>query len=111
MKASVYYRGKEGYNCSQAVLKAFQQEYSLSEETIVLYSQYGGGKADKGICGALFATYLLIKDLEQIRRIEAYFEEKAGSKRCKEIRKLNRLSCSDCVDLGFEAVRRTAAKR
>ena len=110
MKASIYYRGKEGYNCSQAVLKASQEKYGLSEEMIKLYAQYGGGRADNGVCGALFATYLLIKDPQQVGQINAYFEEKAGSTRCKEIKKLNRLSCSDCVDLGFEVVSRVEPK-
>ncbi|MFH1692195.1 MAG: C-GCAxxG-C-C family (seleno)protein [Candidatus Omnitrophota bacterium] len=99
IKASDYFHGTDGYNCAQAVLKAFQQEYSIAEETIAEYTKFGGGRADNGLCGALFALHHIIEAPDQITSANAYFEKTAGSIKCREIKKFNKLSCKECVDL------------
>ncbi|MFH1856039.1 MAG: C-GCAxxG-C-C family (seleno)protein [Candidatus Omnitrophota bacterium] len=110
MKASVFYRGTEGYNCAQAILKAFQEKYNLSEEMIKSLSDSGHGKARGGMCGALFAA-LRIAHSNSFAEIKKRFADEAGSVFCKEIRKLNQLSCGDCVDLASKALSEIDSKK
>lgn len=105
MKASNYFHGPEGYNCAQAVLKTLQKTYDIADNTIAAYTKFGGGRADNGLCGALFALYHVIKTPEQTAVINSDFEKYAGSTKCKEIKKLNRLSCKGCVNLSIEVLR------
>ena len=99
MKASDFYHGVEKYNCAQAVLRAFRDKYNLTCDFIELHKKSGSGRADGGLCGAIYAVHLLIKDKNKIDAAEKIFSEKAGSTRCKEIRNLKMLECAGCVDL------------
>lgn len=105
MKASDYFHGPEGYNCAQAVLKTLQNIYTIADSTITAYAKFGGGRADNGLCGALFALHHVIKTPEQIAAVNSDFEKYAGSTKCKEIKKLNRLSCKGCVNLSIEILK------
>lgn len=105
MKASNYFHGPERYNCAQAVLKAFQEKYNIPEGTILEYAKFGAGRADKGLCGALFALHHIVETPEQIAAVNSDFEKYAGSIKCKEIKKLNRLSCKGCVNLSIEILK------
>jgi len=97
--ASHYFHGKEKYNCAQAISKAFQSEFNISDETIKSYKNKGGGKAEGGICGSLFAAKKILNDPEAISRLERLFIEQAGSLYCKEIRKLKKVDCRGTVAL------------
>ena len=103
-KASVFFHGPEGYNCAQAVLKAFQDQH-ISQELIDSYKKHGGGRAPGGLCGALFATQALINDPAGYKQIEAQFTEKAASVMCKDILKMKKISCAECVDTAAELLR------
>ena len=103
-KASEYFHGKEGYNCAQAILKAFQTEFDVSAEMIDEYSAYGKGRAEGGLCGALYAAHKLLDDTEITKRLKEQFTEKAGSPECRKILKLKKLSCYDCVDLAAQII-------
>jgi hypothetical protein len=96
-KASEFFHGKEGYNCAQAVLRAKQEEYGISQEMIDDHVKYGGGRAEGGVCGALYAAKKLTP-----KPIEEKFEEKAGSTKCREIKAQGKFSCVECVDLAGE---------
>ena len=98
-KASDYFHKEDAYNCAQAILKNFQSKYSISQETIDSYSAYGGGRAEDGLCGALYAAKNLLNDPEKTELLGKEFLKKAGSVKCREILKLKKLPCSDCVDL------------
>ncbi len=99
MKASEFYHGSEKYNCAQAILKTYQDKYNIPQEMIESYSKFGGGRVDGGICGALYAVRTILKDKDMIANADTLFSEKAGSIQCRNIRKLKKISCSDCVDL------------
>ena len=43
--ALTYFRGEYGYNCAQAVLKAFAPSVGLDESCMDRFSQFGGGRA------------------------------------------------------------------
>ncbi len=96
-KAVHYFKGKERYNCGQAVLKAFQASHDVSDEEIKKHKAFGGGKAPGGVCGALYAAETLLPDPQKKEEMRRRFVEKAGSYRCKEIRKMKLVSCKECV--------------
>ncbi len=102
MKASDYFHGPQGLNCAQAILKAFQEKYDIPEDTIIKYAQFGGGRANEGLCGALFALHHIVETTEHITSANSHFEKKAGSIKCRDIKKLNKLSCKECVDLSAD---------
>ncbi len=98
--AEKYYHGDEGYNCAQAVFKTFQNEYDISEDTILAHKKSGGGRVEGNICGALHAAALLAEDKKD--EFYAKFIEKAGSVKCNEIRKAKELSCRGCAGYAAE---------
>ena len=80
-------------------MKAFQLESGISEETIRTAAQQGGGKAPEGVCGALHAARVILETGPALAEVENDFSAKAGSKQCREIRKMRSLPCSGCVTL------------
>jgi len=104
--AESLYHGNEGYNCAQAILKAFQADYNISEQCIENASIKGSGRADNGICGALYATHLLLKEDAIINEINQNFIIKGGSVLCKEIRKNKTISCKECVRLAAHEIQK-----
>ncbi len=108
--AEKLYHGKEGYNCAQAILKAFQHDYNVSECVIDQASEKGRGRAENGICGALYAAHHLIKEHSIIKAINKDFILKGGSLECIEIRKNRKLSCKDCVKLAAHNIQEQLSK-
>ena len=94
----------EHLNCAQSVLRAFQPEKGLSEDAIQQARQMGGGRAPNGCCGALHAACELAGNDAQRASLRAAFAAKAGSEKCREIRKSGTLSCEQCVSLAAELV-------
>jgi hypothetical protein len=103
-KESDYFHKEDAYNCAQAILRNFQSEHSISQEMIDSYSAHGGGRAEDGLCGALYAAKTLINDPKKTERLNKEFLKKAGSVKCREIMKLKKLPCADCVDLAAKIV-------
>lgn len=91
----------ENFNCAQSILKGFQEEFNLSEEEIETYRAWGGGRAENGVCGALFAAKRLIDKDKSI--LEKSFFENMGSIYCRELKK-NKERCEDCVMLADRLV-------
>lgn len=96
-KAEKYFRSAEGYNCAQAIMKAFQEVYSIDKEKMEAHALSGSGRAEGGLCGALFAAKKILGDSDLTNDLEEQFIEKAGSEKCREIRRLKKISCSECV--------------
>lgn len=97
--AVAWFRGKGKLNCAQAILKAFQPAFGTSDAEIEAFKGTGGGKALGGVCGALHAARHLLGDPALARKLEAGFEREAGAVSCKNIRKLKKLACGECVAL------------
>jgi hypothetical protein len=98
-EAKLLFRGKDKLNCVQAVLSAFQAEFGISDEAIDSAATAGGGKAEGGACGALHASRMLLNDPGIQQSVDRDFEAQAGSLLCKQIRKLRKLPCVECVAL------------
>ena len=90
---------KERLNCAQSVLRAFQPHPKITDEDILHARQHGGGRAEEGLCGALYAALRLTDDPETNQRMRGEFVIKAGSDKCREIRRSARIPCVECVRL------------
>ena len=107
-EAKALYHGVEKFNCAQAVLKAFEKEHGVSESDIQTASKAGGGRAEDGLCGALHSARKLVSGGAELERLEGAFEAQTGALKCREIRKLGRLNCKECVALSAKLVQQHA---
>ncbi len=103
--AEELFHGTEGYNCAQAVYKAFQKTYNVSDLVILEAKKKGGGRAEDGICGALYAALKLTDDKLLHQKLITSFKTEGGSIRCKDIRSANKINCKQCVKLAAAHVK------
>ena len=97
-RASEYFRGADGLNCAQAVMKAFEEVYRITPETIESYAALGGGRAEGGMCGALYGATKLAGGPDVAAKLVDRFVEIVGFSTCREIKKAKKFSCADCVE-------------
>ena len=90
---------KERLNCAQSILRAFQAHRPISEDDIVKAKGHGGGRAEGGLCGALFAALQLVPEPDARQRVRAAFVAAAGADTCREIKRTARTPCAECVRL------------
>jgi hypothetical protein len=95
-------------NCAQAVFAAFGDH---GEGALERYSGLGGGRAEGGVCGALYAAKALVREPAAQARVERAFVAAAGSPSCRDIRALKQLSCHDCVATACRLVSGERASR
>lgn len=94
---------REGYNCSQAVLLAFEDKYDMDKNTaLMISSSFGGGMGRlREVCGAVSGMFMVTgliygyndagdhegkKDLYKIIQLLAKeFESRTGSIVCREL--------------------------
>ena len=67
----------ENLNCAQSVLKGFQKEFNITETEIENFRAWGGGRAEGGICGAVFAADRILSQIGK-ESIAGDFRIKAG---------------------------------
>ena len=103
-KAVIAYT-QERMNCAQSVFKAFQETHGVSNEIIAQARSKGGGCAEKGLCGALYAAIQLTAPKHEL--IKSEFEKVTGSDTCMGIRNGSKYSCRDCVALAARLVQAT----
>ena len=94
----------ERLNCAQSVLHAFRACHAIPDEAIVQAKALGGGRAEGGVCGSLFAALLLVRDPVAQQRLRDAFIAKAGSDKCREIKQVHRFPCAECVRLAASLV-------
>jgi hypothetical protein len=92
-----FHKKPEHFNCSQAILKRFQEEFNIADAEIEAYRAWGGGRAEGGVCGALFAAEGLAQKYLNTS-LKEDFQAVAGHSTCKEI-KNGKFSCVACVKL------------
>ncbi len=102
---------EEKLNCAQSLLRGFQESFKVSEAIVAEAEKWGGGRAEGGICGALYSACRLTSDEEVREILRGRFLSEAGSDRCREIRKLGRLSCGGCVELAAKVLHATNPKK
>ena len=101
-----YYRGIEGYNCAQAILKVFQDRFGVKDDQILAAADFGGGKAEGGICGALYAIMQLMDNRGVKKQMTLAFKKEVGSIFCDEILEMGRLSCAGCIHTASHILKR-----
>jgi hypothetical protein len=94
----------ERKNCAQSILTGFSDICGVPNAEIDAARAVGGGRADGGVCGALHAALKLAGKNETKETLQQQFAEKAGSERCREIRRLKKLSCEGCVELAAKVL-------
>ncbi|MDP8262435.1 MAG: C-GCAxxG-C-C family protein [Candidatus Ancaeobacter aquaticus] len=99
------YHGEERLNCAQAILKAFQPVTGMPDDIIASFKAFGGGRAEGGVCGALYAAQRFVSDPEALRELDKMFEVEGGSTLCRPIRQEGRLPCRECVGLAARFVK------
>jgi len=87
-------------NCAQAILKGFQKEFDITDQEIEEFRALGGGRAQDGLCGALYSAERL---LSQAGRpgIREEFKSRVGETHCLAI-KTTKFPCIDCVRIADE---------
>jgi len=79
------------YNCAQSVAKTFERD-----DLVESLQSCGGGRAPKGLCGALYAAMTLAGE-KQSEMVKEQFIQVTGHLECKSIRKDGRATCADCI--------------
>lgn len=92
----------ENLNCAQAVLKRFQEEFHISEKEIEEYRAWGGGRAEGGVCGAIFSAEKLLRQTGKKSAIEE-FRQMTGSVLCSDIKE-KKFTCAALVRIANELV-------
>ena len=94
---------EEGFNCSQAVLSIYAEEFGLSRQTALkIACGFGGGMGRMGLtCGAVTGAFMVIglkygnvdaneKEIKEktyglVREFASRFEKRNGSSICREL--------------------------
>jgi len=90
---------KERLNCAQSVMRAFQPHPNITDEDILHAKHLGGGRAEEGLCGALYSALRLTDEPPARQRLRDAFVAETGSDKCREIRRAGRVPCVECVRL------------
>lgn len=120
------YFAEKKYNCCQAVICAYCDEYGIDDEAIFKLTEgFGLGMAQKEICGAVTGMYMAISmhnsagdktnppktkfnTYEKIRGLSQDFEGECGSIFCRELKAVvdgkQAVSCQVCVETAAELV-------
>lgn len=99
VRKAVHSYTNERLNCAQSILKAFSERKNISNEAIADARKLGGGRADQGTCGALYAAVSLLDDPKQQAALRSAFAQVAGSEQCREIKAKQLISCQQCVEV------------
>jgi xanthine dehydrogenase molybdopterin-binding subunit B len=93
---SLYSQVPKEHNCAQAVAKAFGRD-----DLIVRLKSCGGGRAEGGLCGALYAALLMLPENKK-EEAEKQFCDRAGDILCKAIRREGKTPCVECVRIAAD---------
>lgn len=103
----------DGYNCAQAVVLAFAEDFGLDKKTaVMLSSSFGGGMGRlREVCGAVSGMFMVLglkygysspednqakKELyKKVQEVAGLFKEDNGSIICRELLGLNQKGKSD----------------
>ncbi|MBU1027192.1 MAG: C-GCAxxG-C-C family protein, partial [Candidatus Margulisbacteria bacterium] len=103
--------GRDGHqrlNCAESILTAFGELDQVDKEKI----SRGHGRAPQGECGAICAAKAILAktNLDHVKEMEDEFIKVAGSTKCREIRKLRKISCLGCVEKSAELLHKRINK-
>ncbi len=104
MNAEKFFHAKpDNWNCAQAILKAYQEEFNIPEELIIEFRAWGGGRVAGGLCGALYSAEYLA-NRHHLAPVRQDFLEKAGDIACLALKEKQKISCIKCVQIADEII-------
>lgn len=102
MASTFFHNASNNWNCAQSVHKSQQELTGLTDDEIELtYRSKGGGRAEGGMCGAIYAASSLINAEHSAQLIET-FRQRAGGLTCAELKGKYNRPCSALVDMAQE---------
>lgn len=107
---------KEGYNCAESIVKAFNEDTNL-DIPVSVASPFGGGMAVGGTCGAITGTLIAVGALKGrnsseekndsralTKEIVTKVKEKYGTLECIELKK-NGISCGEIIKYTYDILK------
>lgn len=92
-----FHQGVENWNCAQAIHKSYQALTGKSDQDIELhYRPKGGGRAEGGICGTIYAARELLAPTD-VKSLEEELIKEYGGLTCHELKRVYRVPCTDIV--------------
>ncbi|MDR0873473.1 MAG: C-GCAxxG-C-C family protein [Prevotellaceae bacterium] len=110
MNSQAYFHtGEEKLNCAQSILRGFQKEFNVPDSRIAEFKAWGGGRAPEGVCGALYAADILLKEKGKAS-VKEQFKAKVGATDCLAIKQEKKITCPDCVRITDELLEKVIKK-
>lgn len=113
-KPSIYH--KQGYNCAEAILKSYNEEFNTSIP-IAIGSGMGTGLSVGSICGAVNAAVMVLgfikgRESNEVtnearilsKELMQRVKEKYNTEICSELKR-NKVSCGEIIDFSYEALK------
>lgn len=99
--SSFFHTAPYQFNCAQAILKAWQKKNHYSDEDLeVFFRSKGGGRAEGGVCGALWAAQQMLSSTPEVcEELTKEFEAKVGAKTCQQLKGRCGRSCIELVEI------------
>lgn len=107
---------KEGYNCAESIVKAFNEDTN-SDIPVSVASPFGGGMAVGGTCGAITGTLIAMGALKGrnsseekndsralAKEIVTKVKEKYGTLECIVLKK-NGISCGEIIKYTYDILK------
>ncbi len=108
MKASETFRHPVyRHNCAQAIAAKWKDLYAC-DDIVEKYASLTGGRAEGGLCGALYAAMQAMPD--HAEEIKDAFQSEAKYLTCRELKTQGRVPCTRCVDLADEILEKLSQK-
>ena len=107
---------KEGYNCAESIIKAFNEDNN-SDIPVSIASPFGGGMAVGSICGAITGTLIAVGALKGrnsneeknnsrivTKDIINKVKEKYGTIECIELKKKG-VTCDEIIQYTYDVLK------
>ena len=93
-------------NCARIVATKLREQFPLEDETITRLSACAGGRAPEECCGAFYSAKNVLERYapQRVEKSMEEFRSFAGSLKCREILKLKKKTCRECVRKAIEVV-------
>lgn len=103
MKASeTFHHPVYKHNCAQAIAAKYQRLFA-DPDVVAKMQANGGGRAEGGLCGALYAAMQAMPDkAEEIKT--AFANQASGDVTCKALKQNGRVACTRCIDIADEVL-------